>query len=227
MQNNDIYQPLEDQDKIPVSGGGISFMPSKELARELGLFALGSNSVPYGPPVIVGKRRSDEPFDAYSRASSIRLHDLRSNIFDVHIQSLADINPPDDSYSNQKDVRKRVFDINVGSPWDAQEMQVEARRLREAISHLPASPLPEESVAQLQARIRFLEAQLRADLPYLQIYKFGGTSVLVAIVSLAAWAITGIGVPFHPVFAAMAVPVAIGVMVMAFFLRREANSPAP
>lgn len=81
-------------------------------------------------------------------------------------------------------------------------------------------------LAQLQAKVRFLEAQLRADLPYLQVYRFGGASLLMAIVSLAVWAVTGVGVPFHPVFAAMVVPVAIGVMVMAFFLRRENHDPA-
>ena len=58
-------------------------------------------------------------------------------------------------------------------------------------------------VAQLQARVRFLEAHLQTHLPYLQLYKFGGVSLLVAAVSLIAWVITGIGVPFHPAFAAM------------------------
>jgi hypothetical protein len=81
------------------------------------------------------------------------------------------------------------------------------------------------SVAELQARIRFLEGQLRADLPYLRLYKFGGISLLVALVSLLGWAFTGIGVPFHPVFAAMVIPVAIGVIVMAFYLRREVHDP--
>jgi uncharacterized membrane protein (DUF485 family) len=80
---------------------------------------------------------------------------------------------------------------------------------------------PNVGVAQLQARVRFLEAQLRADAPYLRLYKFGAISLGLAIVSLIGWAITGIGVPFHPVFAAMAIPVAIGVIVMAFHLRRE------
>jgi hypothetical protein len=74
---------------------------------------------------------------------------------------------------------------------------------------------------ELSARIRFLESQLKTDRPYSQLYKFGAGSLFVALISLAFWAVTGIGAPFHPIFALGVVPAALGVMAMAFLVRRE------
>lgn len=81
--------------------------------------------------------------------------------------------------------------------------------------------VPKADVQPLLDKIKFLEVELRSNLPYLQMYKFGAGSLLVAVVSLLVWAFTGTGVPFHPVFAAMVIPAAIGLMVMAFLVRRE------
>ena len=85
---------------------------------------------------------------------------------------------------------------------------------------------PELKVQSLLDRIKVLEGQVKSNLPYAQMYKFGAGSLLIAVLSLIVWAFTGAGVPFHPVFAAMVIPAAIGLMIMAFLVRREAlNAP--
>lgn len=84
-----------------------------------------------------------------------------------------------------------------------------------------AASTPDIEAQRLLERVKFLEAQLRSSLPYLQMYKFGAGSLLVAVISLLAWLLTGTGAPFHPVFAVMVIPVAIGLMVMAFLVRRD------
>ena len=96
-----------------------------------------------------------------------------------------------------------------------------APKLELGTGALPEIAATTVEVYQLRDRVKFLEAQLRSNLPYLQMYKFGAGSLLVAIVSLLVWLFTGAGVPFHPVFAAMVVPAAIGLMVMAFLVRRD------
>lgn len=75
------------------------------------------------------------------------------------------------------------------------------------------------NVQRLEQKIRFLEAQLESQRPYVQLYRLGATSLFVALISLAAWALTGTGIPFHPLFAAGAIPAAIGVIIMAFLIR--------
>jgi len=85
--------------------------------------------------------------------------------------------------------------------------------------------VPRAEVQPLLDKIRSLEIQLRSNLPYAQMYRFGAGSLLVAIVSLIVWAFTGAGVPFHPVFAALVIPAAIGLMAMAFLVRREIPDP--
>ena len=71
----------------------------------------------------------------------------------------------------------------------------------------------------LQQRVRFLEAQLEADRPYLRLYRLGAGSLFVAILSLVVWLLTGAGMPFHPIFAAVVIPAAMGIIGMAFLLR--------
>lgn len=81
----------------------------------------------------------------------------------------------------------------------------------------------------LGSEVHFLEGQLRADRPYSRIYNLGAGSLFVATISLVFWALTGIGAPFHPIFAAATIPASIGVIAMAFFIRREGEkgkSPA-
>lgn len=70
----------------------------------------------------------------------------------------------------------------------------------------------------LDAKVQFLEHQLRSQRIDLQLFRFGGGGFLVAVGSLLLWVFTGIGVPFHPVFAALAVPASVGTMVMAFLI---------
>lgn len=78
---------------------------------------------------------------------------------------------------------------------------------------------PHENVQRLEQRIRFLEAQLESQRPYLQLYRIGATGLFLAFISLAAWALAGIAIPLHPVFAMGSIPVALGVMIMAFLIR--------
>jgi hypothetical protein len=78
---------------------------------------------------------------------------------------------------------------------------------------------------ELQEKVRFLEAELRADRPYSQLYKLGAGGLFVAVISLVFWIITGIGAPFHPIFSAAVIPVSLGLIVMAFLIRHEKRQP--
>lgn len=115
---------------------------------------------------------------------------------------------------------KRIVYLNYKSQEAPAPQQFEPALALMPVSSVERSSL-ETGIAQLQARIRFLEAQLQADNPYIRLYKFGGLSLIVAVVSLLSWAVMGVGVPFNPIFALMVVPVAIGVMVMAFLVRGD------
>jgi hypothetical protein len=79
----------------------------------------------------------------------------------------------------------------------------------------------EHENAALRATVRFLEAQLGTDRPYAQLYKLGAGSLFVAVISLVFWGLTGIGAPFHPIFAAAALPASVGIIAMAFLVRGE------
>jgi hypothetical protein len=72
---------------------------------------------------------------------------------------------------------------------------------------------------KLEEKVRFLEAQIKSQRPYLQLYRLGAGSLFVAVLSIVVWLITGIGIPFHPIFALGVIPAAIGVIVMAFLVR--------
>jgi hypothetical protein len=92
------------------------------------------------------------------------------------------------------------------------------------------SELYELSLAEknrLEAKVRFLEAELRSDRPYSQLYKLGAGSLFVALISLVFWGLTGIGAPFHPIFAATVAPASIGIVVMAFLVRRNKKQEKP
>jgi hypothetical protein len=85
----------------------------------------------------------------------------------------------------------------------------------EAQSHTAAS------AATLRLRIEFLEQQLAADKLHLRLYRLGAGAAVCSVFSLAVWVFTGVGAPFHPVFAALSLPVAMGVVGMAFLVRRQ------
>jgi hypothetical protein len=81
-----------------------------------------------------------------------------------------------------------------------------------------------QEVRRLEDKVKFLEAELRSDRSYLQLYRLGASGLLLAVVSLMVWAATGSGVPFHPIFAACVIPASLGVMAMAFLMRPD-NKP--
>lgn len=72
---------------------------------------------------------------------------------------------------------------------------------------------------ELRERIRFLEAQLESQSPYLQLYRLGAGGLFVAVISIVIWLLTGTGIPFHPLFAAGVIPASLGVIAMAFLVR--------
>jgi hypothetical protein len=77
---------------------------------------------------------------------------------------------------------------------------------------------------ELAEKVHFLESQLQCDRPYLQLYRLGAGGLLGAVTSLVVWVITGIGIPFHPMFAAGVIPLSIAVIVMAFLIRPTSAS---
>jgi len=82
----------------------------------------------------------------------------------------------------------------------------------------------ERQCAELRAKIRFLESQLHADKPYSRLYNLGAGSLFAAVISLTFWALTGVGVPFHPIFAAATVPASVGLIIMAFLTRGKVSN---
>ena len=136
-----------------------------------------------------------------------------------------------------KDVRAYV-DVWSADAYEAQMQILEAVSRKGVTAVAPTTSVglpfaetshehcvPRAEVQPLLDKIKSLEIQLRSNLPYLQMYKFGAGGLLVAIVSLIVWAFTGSGVPLHPVFAALVIPAAIGLMAMAFLVRREIPDP--
>jgi hypothetical protein len=81
-------------------------------------------------------------------------------------------------------------------------------------------------VRKLQEKVKFLEMQLESDAPHLQLYRLGAGFVLMSVVSVVAWLLTGVGIPFHPLFAAIVTPAAAGVIAMAFLVRRSIKQPS-
>jgi len=77
----------------------------------------------------------------------------------------------------------------------------------------------QEEMNQLDTKSRLLEHQLHCDRPYLQVFRLGAASLLLAVLSILVWFFTGVGVPFHPVFAAATIPAAMAVVVMAFLIK--------
>jgi hypothetical protein len=78
---------------------------------------------------------------------------------------------------------------------------------------------PTTRVKELEKKVKFLESQLHCDRPYLQLYRLGAGGFLAAIISLVMWVAAGVGIPFHPIFAAGVIPLSIAIIVMAFLIR--------
>jgi hypothetical protein len=77
----------------------------------------------------------------------------------------------------------------------------------------------EDKILALEQKISFLETQLEAHRPYLQLYRLGAGSLFVAALSIAMWLFAGVGIPLHPIFAVGVIPAALGVIAMAFLIR--------
>ena len=92
-------------------------------------------------------------------------------------------------------------------------------RKAEASTEQGLSHEPTVELRRLEEKVKFLEAQLHSQMPYLQLYRLGAGSLFVAIISIVIWLLTGTGIPFHPVFAAGVIPAALGVIAMAFLVR--------
>jgi hypothetical protein len=77
---------------------------------------------------------------------------------------------------------------------------------------------------ELQMKVQLLEHQLQCDRSHLQLFRVGAGSLLISLLSLAFWRITGVGAPFHPIFAAVVMPVSAGLMTMAFLIKKYRKS---
>lgn len=84
----------------------------------------------------------------------------------------------------------------------------------------PPSP-PDQHIRDLEQKIQFLQSQLHTQEPYLQLYRLGASGFFMSLVSLITWFLFGLGVPFHPIFAAVVIPASVGVMIMAFLVRPD------
>jgi hypothetical protein len=71
----------------------------------------------------------------------------------------------------------------------------------------------------LKLKIELLEHQLQCDRSHLQLFRLGAASLFISLLSILFWWRTGVGAPFHPVFAAVVMPVSVGLMAMAFLIK--------
>jgi hypothetical protein len=76
---------------------------------------------------------------------------------------------------------------------------------------------------QLSLKVEVLQAELRKNVPYLQLYRFGAGAFSLSVISLVAWLLTGVAIPFHPVFALTALPSGVAFMIMAWMIRKDAR----
>jgi hypothetical protein len=89
------------------------------------------------------------------------------------------------------------------------------------IMQLPSDleALHDKEKEDLKMKIELLEHQLHCDRSHLQLFRLGAASLLISLLSILFWWRTGVGAPFHPVFAAVVIPVAAGLMAMAFLIK--------
>jgi DNA-binding response OmpR family regulator len=79
------------------------------------------------------------------------------------------------------------------------------------------------NVRDVVNQIALLQMALEANLPHLRLYRWGAAGLLMSIVSLAAWKLTGLGIPFHPFFACCGCITSLGTMVMAFLVKARST----
>lgn len=113
------------------------------------------------------------------------------------------------------------------NPWDTHKRTQETsdRAIIAAVrllqQHDPTTADAEKQ--ELKAKLHILQEQLHCDHRHLQLYRFGATGLVVAVLSILMWYFTGIGAPFHPVFAGLVIPVALGMMAMAVLMKPKPN----
>jgi hypothetical protein len=83
----------------------------------------------------------------------------------------------------------------------------------------PVETLYDKEKEDLRMKVELLEHQLQCDRSHLQLFRQGAAGLLISLVSILFWWITGVGAPFHPVFAAVVMPVSVGLMAMAFLIK--------
>lgn len=132
-----------------------------------------------------------------------------------------------DEFKNHFDLMSNLEGPTVRQPAETEVLRQKlAKALLRAYGEYEAHP-DAATVAEnkkLRERLRFLEAQLQSDRPYLHLYKIGAGGLFASVISIAIWVFTKIGAPLHPVFAAFAIPASIGAMAMAFLVRRGERS---
>jgi hypothetical protein len=97
-----------------------------------------------------------------------------------------------------------------------------------AIGQIPIGAEERDAIGKLQSenkqlllRVELLQAELRKNVPYLQLYRFGAGAFSLSIISLLTWLFAGAAIPFHPMFALAALPVGVVFMVMAWMTRKD------
>ncbi len=76
---------------------------------------------------------------------------------------------------------------------------------------------------ELSKKVDLLKADLRQNAPHLQLYRFGAGAVTLSSISLLSWLISGVSIPFHPVFVITTFPMGIAFMAMAWLTRKNAS----
>src|SRR2546427_10688500 len=76
----------------------------------------------------------------------------------------------------------------------------------------------QEEIAQLKLKNESLRGALRSNLPYMRVFRLGAGLFTAALATLVLLLWSGIAIPFHPVFALIALPVSLGFIIMAYLL---------
>ena len=115
-----------------------------------------------------------------------------------------------------------------GWAFSPQDLPVYQFAGREEERQTPARSTDPKEVEKLMAensalhtKILLLQAELRKNVPYLQLYRFGAGAFTLSMLSLLIWLFSGIAIPFHPAFALAAIPTSIGFMLMAYLTKKH------
>lgn len=119
-----------------------------------------------------------------------------------------------------------LLDPKLKIPGDYKEWHFHAPNYEGTEKPSPADPSMQRGIADLRAEreglrttIELLRAELRKNVPHLQLYRFGAGALSLSAFSLLSWWIVGISIPFHPIFATVTIPTALGFMCMAWIAK--------